>query len=325
MTNYDATTKQVTLTYKEIETEYNEEEDKTYTDETIYEYTFKLDDTASAGTQITANVKNCYRNAADLLPILNTIYNEFQTNASSQVNRDYYANTNATTQEAKKKYNDALDLMIGLTFGDLSDLPEAERNEKLELIKANRSIFADPALVIKFAQENGLDTTQAFEPVKQIAILDCLFDIYGEPSWGWIDVNNSEENADAKVQWYTNLYNRMEQGYSVIEKGLASSNEWIEFALENGIVTMEQVDSNNEWVSTMYTNISDITEVTDDVAVTRAEAEYNKAMNNIENKDKRYDMELKNIDTEHNSLQTEYDSVKSVIDKNIERSFKIYS
>ena len=215
--------------------------------------------------------------------------------------------------------------MIGLTFGDLSDLPEAERNEKLELIKANRSIFADPALVIKFAQENGLDTTQAFEPVKQIAILDCLFDIYGEPSWGWIDVNNSEENADAKVQWYTNLYNRMEQGYSVIEKGLASSNEWIEFALENGIVTMEQVDSNNEWVSTMYTNISDITEVTDDVAVTRAEAEYNKAMNNIENKDKRYDMELKNIDTEHNSLQTEYDSVKSVIDKNIERSFKIYS
>ena len=48
-------------------------------------------------------------------------------------------------------------------------------------------------------------------------------------------------------------------------------------------------------------------------------------MNNIENKDKRFDMELKNIDTEHNSLQTEYDSVKSVIDKNIERSFKIYS
>ena len=38
-----------------------------------------------------------------------------------------------------------------------------------------------------------------------------------------------------------------------------------------------------------------------------------------------FDIELKNIDTEHNSLQTEYDSVKSVISKNIERSFKIYS
>ena len=149
--------------------------------------------------------------------------------------------------------------------------------------------------------------------------------MYGEPSAGWIDVNNPDENADAKVQWYTNLYNRMQQGYSVLEDGLASSNEWIQFALESGLVTMEQVDKSNNWTSTIYTNCSDITEVTDDTAVTIAEAEYNKAMNNIENKDKRYDMELKNIDTEHNSLQTEYDSVKSVIDKNIERSFKIYS
>ena len=117
----------------------------------------------------------------------------------------------------------------------------------------------------------------------------------------------------------------MKQGFAVLEDGLASSNEWIEFAFESGLVTMEQVDTNNNWVSTIYTNCSDITEVTDDAAVAVAEAEYNKAMNNIENKDKRFDMELKNIDTEHNSLQTEYDSVKSVIDKNIERSFKIYS
>ena len=45
----------------------------------------------------------------------------------------------------------------------------------------------------------------------------------------------------------------------------------------------------------------------------------------VDVKDKRYDLELKNIDTEHNSLQTEYDSIKTAIDKNIERTFKIYS
>jgi len=48
-------------------------------------------------------------------------------------------------------------------------------------------------------------------------------------------------------------------------------------------------------------------------------------MNKIEAKDQRYDLELKNIDTEHNSLQTEYESIKSAIDKNIERTFKLYS
>ena len=48
-------------------------------------------------------------------------------------------------------------------------------------------------------------------------------------------------------------------------------------------------------------------------------------MNDIENKDKRLDMELKNIDTEHNALQQEYESIKSVISKNVERTFKIFS
>ena len=75
----------------------------------------------------------------------------------------------------------------------------------------------------------------------------------------------------------------------------------------------------------MYSSCSDITEQTNDTAITIAEAEYNAAMNKIENKDKMYDLELKNIDTEHNSLQTEYDSIKTAIDKNIERTFKIYS
>ena len=36
-------------------------------------------------------------------------------------------------------------------------------------------------------------------------------------------------------------------------------------------------------------------------------------------------MELKNIDTEHEALQTEYDSIKSALDKNVERHFKYFS
>ena len=45
----------------------------------------------------------------------------------------------------------------------------------------------------------------------------------------------------------------------------------------------------------------------------------------LENKDKKLDLELKRLDTEHSALQTEYDSVKSVVDKNVESSFKIFS
>ena len=45
-------------------------------------------------------------------------------------------------------------------------------------------------------------------------------------------------------------------------------------------------------------------------------------MNDIKQKDNMFDLQLKNIDTEHQSLQTEYDSVKTVMNKNIERTMK---
>ena len=149
---------------------------------------------------------------------------------------------------------------------------------------------------------------------------------YGEPKFTWIDQNNKNQNGEAKAQWYTNLFNRMKTGgYKTLQDGLASSTEWIKFAFESGLVTLEQVDGSNTWNSTTDSNCSDITEQTNNTAITIAEAEYTAQMNKIQNKDKMYDLELKNIDTEHNSLQTEYESIKGAIDKNIERPFKIYS
>ena len=87
---------------------------------------------------------------------------------------------------------------------------------------------------------------------------------------------------------------------------------------------MEQVNKSSQWVSTMYSNCSSITESTVDVDVTIAEAKYKREMAKIEAKDKQYDMELKNIDTEHESLKQEYESIKKVIGKNIERNFKLF-
>ena len=165
-----------------------------------------------------------------------------------------------------------------------------------------------------------------FEAIKDIYLVDQMIEKYGMPKTTWIDKNNPDENADAKAQWYTNLFEKMqESGYQKIEKGLTTSAEWIQFALESGLLSMVQVDKNNLWTSTMYSNCSDITEDTVELEITRAEAEYKRETQKIQAKDKRYDLELKNIDTEHNSLQTEYDSIKSVIDKNVERNFKMFS
>ena len=194
------------------------------------------------------------------------------------------------------------------------------------------SSLADINAINQLGQNFNPNTTKAteFEKIKQAEVLDAIMNTYGEPNYDWIDTSNKNasynENGSAKAQWYTNLYNKMTtSGYKALQDGLASSAEWIQFAFESGLVCLEQVDANNNWNTTTYTNCSDITEQTNNAAITKAEAEYNAAMAKIENKDKRYDLELKNIDTEHNSLQTEYDSIKTAIDKNIERTFKIYS
>ena len=176
------------------------------------------------------------------------------------------------------------------------------------------------------AKAKAKAAAESFKKIYDVYLLDRVMDTYGEPKFTWIDQNNKNANGEHKAQWYTNLFNRMKTGgYKTLQDGLASSTEWIKFAFESGLVTLEQVDGSNTWNSTTYSNCSDITEQTNSTAVTIAEAEYNAQMNKIQNKDKMYDLELKNIDTEHNSLQTEYESIKGAIDKNIERTFKIYS
>ena len=128
-----------------------------------------------------------------------------------------------------------------------------------------------------------------------------------------------------------------QNNYKILEDYYMYNENWLQFALEHGIVTMEQVQYQEEgetlveqmnqyaWVSVQYSNCADFYEEQDDVAIAKAEAEYNRKTTEIQAKDKKYDTDLKKLDTEHNALQTEYDSIKSVIEKNVERSFKAFS
>lgn len=162
---------------------------------------------------------------------------------------------------------------------------------------------------------------------------------------------------ESKARWYTNLWYRMNgessdksaQGkngtnYSVLDDKLASSSDWIQDSLTQGIITLEVAsyeDSTNlipdeynptsvilkgiSWNSTIYSSCTDFTQSDDDAAIAKAEAEYQKKNNEINAKDQKYENKIKTLDTEHTALQTEYESVQSAMNKNIERSFKAFS
>ena len=189
--------------------------------------------------------------------------------------------------------------------------------------EANCLVDYNEMVKVKGLTRNGVNPYM--KSVLDSFMADLMLDVLGEPKYAWVDKNDPANigNADAKAQWLTNLFNRMQKGYKVLENGLAKSQEWLEYAFESGLVSMEQVDLSQNWVSMDYKSCSNIYEETDNSStVSKAEAKYNRAMNDIKQKDNMFDLQLKNIDTEHSALQTEYDVIKEVMKKNIERTMK---
>ena len=270
-----------------------------------------------------------YENFADFL--LTTDPNDLKNTYGIDVNANI-GTSNKTLNSYLQEYKDAKSIFLDNIF-DASSIATVEQDLKdgAQFTNADGETFVvtpenltDIDFVLQYIKVKGLKQSESFNTVIKEYLVEDMIANYGEPKYAWVDENDTSNkgNADAKAQWYTNLFNRMLKGYKALENGLASSAEWIEYALENGIISMEQVDKSYNWDGLDYKSCTKITEETVQDAVTKAEAEYNRAMNDIEAKDNIYDVELKNIDTEHTSLQTEYESIKSVISKNIERTFK---
>lgn len=134
------------------------------------------------------------------------------------------------------------------------------------------------------------------------------------------------------IKYYTNMYNQIkENGYTAPGDQQMNDGQWLEDGLRNGTIYLETWDRDGgedgtgdfEEVSWESGDITLRTE-SDDSAIAKAQAEYDVALAKIKSKDSKFDLELKQIDTEHTAIQTEIDSVKKVINKNIERSFKIF-
>lgn len=56
-----------------------------------------------------------------------------------------------------------------------------------------------------------------------------------------------------------------------------------------------------------------------------AEAEYEAAMTKIQKQDKLLELRLEQVQTQQSSVEKEMESVKQIIDKNIEDSFKTFA
>ena len=107
--------------------------------------------------------------------------------------------------------------------------------------------------------------------------------------------------------------------------------EYLENQLRTGQWTLQRlsttaVDEKGEFImeEVYYGSVGNITDTLyteDDASIT---AEYDTKMDYFEHKDKELELQLQQLQTSHNAIQTEIDSVKKVIEKNVEKSFKTF-
>lgn len=138
---------------------------------------------------------------------------------------------------------------------------------------------------------------------------------------------DADGGSSASADYYKNLYARMRAGYITVsnEKDTLENSTWIEDQLINGNLQLQKADSAGNWEEASYSSDASIVLNSDDVDLAKAEATYKAEMAKIESKDNKFDLQLNDINTEHSAVQTEIEAVKKVMDKNISRTFKIFS
>lgn len=126
------------------------------------------------------------------------------------------------------------------------------------------------------------------------------------------------------ANFYDTLFNQIAtKGW--VENDKVNDNEYLEEMLQNGGMYISTIADDNYYYMGNYSTNSYIKEITDEEGIAQAEAIYNREKEKITYKENILDMKMKNLDTEISALTTEYDTVKSVISKNIEKTFKRYN
>ena len=101
---------------------------------------------------------------------------------------------------------------------------------------------------------------------------------------------------------------------------------WLLEQLQASNLFVQKLDKDTtDWNDYSYVSSSIFTTISDNTEVAKAEAEYEYTMAEIQEKDKKFDLDLDNINTEHTAVDTEMDSVQSVVDKNIDKTFQVFS
>lgn len=117
------------------------------------------------------------------------------------------------------------------------------------------------------------------------------------------------------------------EGEHVVKDANCMDPLYLQEMLTTGQWLLQQANPNEEsgWDNMTWQGSSLISEVYYTVDDAAAEAEYETAMTQIQKQDKLLELRLEQVQTQQSSVEKEMESVKQIIDKNIEDSFKTFA
>ena len=145
------------------------------------------------------------------------------------------------------------------------------------------------------------------------------------------------------------MYALAQRGVVILDEELASSNEYLNNMLQTGQavlttfnpaklaelqnvtgdmlanLTDEEYNSILGIENTSIATNTNIIEVADTTALKQAEATYEKDMKKINKKETKIDTNLEKLEAERSSIKTEQDDLKTVINDNVNLTFKLFS
>lgn len=114
-------------------------------------------------------------------------------------------------------------------------------------------------------------------------------------------------------------------GLIVLVKLLDGDGKQASITAETTMKTLVGTDATKGSYEVNIATDTNLQEVTDDIALKKAEAKYEADMRKINQKDKKFDTDLAALEAERNAIKTEMETLKSVARDNVDRTYKLFS
>lgn len=223
-------------------------------------------------------------------------------NESDQVYQTYLERLDATKIQYKSVANDGSTLFIDGTFSKMAS------KEVGFLFNVNGTICNTYDEVCNALKEQGICDITAGD---SYTVLSTLV------SEGYVVIMQPSADPEACYEYD---YDNMKVIYNNPDTGNADPHDPAEIEPKSGKPYIYKV-----FEDTSISSSTKVQEVSDEVNLRKAEAEYEADMNRINAKDSRYDTQLSQLETERNAIKTEIDSLKNVAKDNVDRTFKIFT